>query len=806
MLRIFCPIFVLLFVFTANLPAQQVKNSPRDVHGAPILGTIDTDDAVFQVDTEAGIIRIGNRQTALFWNPDEQILSIDQNGLYAKISVPGATSQLILKHPATGRGGSVVEGMSLVLQDDEESVKGIYTLVEDSPFIVISTMFSKEMFENGPAKDLNFPKIELLFEQPADKLKTLGTAGLRPVNGHKGSYMFLAVADPETRSGVVAGWLTSKKGSGVVFSKKNDDDKVVLSPIIEYGKLLEPENPENHLEYLSEIFVLGRFDDCRRGLERYAWQIARTHQIRLKEIPAGYCTWYADQFGGACNEKEIVNLTEAAAEKLGPYGFNFVQIDDKWQSGISKNGPKKNFTEHNPEGPYPGGMKKTADMIRSHGMMAGIWFMPFAGSSEDPYWNKDWFVKSGVTDVLDEQGKSKRRYNQTVNKEGEPYESFWGGTSLDLTNPEVQQYLHDEVQRIAGQWNYNYFKLDGLWTGMANEQLYVNNEYRPDDLGEALFHDPSLTPIAAYRKGFEIIRRAAGDDVFVLGCNISQNMRTMGASFGCVDAMRIGPDNGAGWNSLKAGPWHGSNRYFLNGRVWWNDPDPVYVRDSMPLEHARLIASWVAVSGQLFAFSDWLPTLSEERVEILRRTIRPHGLRSSRPVDLFEQDLPRIWHLTTRSNRQLPEGALPPQQRDILAFYNWDEKESAKIEIASSRVDLPEAGEYVAFDFWGNQLFGTFTDKLSVELSPASCLILAVRPVENHPILLSTSQHVTQGIVDVSEEKWDPEKKTLSGVSRVVAGDDYELRIYDPVKKEIRREVFKPTETTDAFPWSVSFE
>ena len=39
-----------------------------------------------------------------------------------------------------------------------------------------------------------------------------------------------------------------------------------------------------------------------------------------------------------------------AAEKFGPYGFNFVQIDDGWQDGDAKgpkdkkNGPHKNFT------------------------------------------------------------------------------------------------------------------------------------------------------------------------------------------------------------------------------------------------------------------------------------------------------------------------------------------------------------------------------------------------------------------------------------------------------------------------------
>lgn len=44
----------------------------------------------------------------------------------------------------------------------------------------------------------------------------------------------------------------------------------------------------------------------------------------------------------------------------------------------------------------------------------------------------------------------------------------------------------------------------------------------------------------------------------------------------------------------------------------------------------------------------------------------------------------------------------------------------------------------------------------------------------------STNRHISQGIVDVLEETWDENAKSLSGRSRVVAGDPYELRIVTP--------------------------
>jgi hypothetical protein len=66
---------------------------------------------------------------------------------------------------------------------------------------------------------------------------------------------------------------------------------------------------------------------------------------------------------------------------------------------------------------------------------------------------------------------------------------------------------------------------------------------------------------------------------------------------------------------------------------------------------------------------------------------------------------------------------------------------------------------------------------LESDLPPASCRILAIRPASTQPQVLGTSRHITQGVVDLLEEKWDSDTKTLQGASRVVANDPYELRI-----------------------------
>ncbi len=424
-----------------------------------------------------------------------------------------------------------------------------------------------------------------------------------------------------------------------------------------------------------------------------------------------------------------------------------VQIDDGWQAGISTNGPKRNFTTNAAQGPYPSGMASIASAIRQHGLMPGIWFMPFAGTYYDPFFkdHQDWFVKRA---------------------DGAPYETDWGGTCLDLTNPDVLAYLRDNVRRIAHDWNFGYFKMDGLWTGTATRQQYVNEGFKDDNIGDAVHKNPNKTNIEAYRDGFKIIRQAAGTNVFILGCCIPQNMRSYGPAMGMVDAMRIGPDNGSGWDSLKCGPTFGSRHYFLNRRVWYNDPDPVYVRTNMPLNEARLICSWVAIAGQLNLSSEWLPGLPTERLDILKRTMPSHGLLP-RPVDLFDRPLPSIWLLSD------PRKDGP---RDIVALYNWGNQPETFSETLE-RIGLDPETEYQAFNYWENQVAGPFTNQLACTVPAHSCAILALRPVASHPQVLSTSRHVTQGVVDLAEERWNNSRDTLQGRSLVVAGEPYEIRI-----------------------------
>jgi hypothetical protein len=578
--------------------------------------------------------------------------------------------------------------------------------------------------------------------KPPEALKAFGTGGLAAPDKNPGSYMWQAVVEPQSRSGVVGGWITTDRGSGIVLTSVADG-RVRMDGRIDYGRLrLAPGKAET-----LETFAVGWFDDARLGMEAWADAVAKVYAIRLPPQPVGYCTWYHAR---ASSEKKLPEQSAFAAKELAPFGFSVIQIDDGWQDGDSKkNGPRKNFTQVKPDGPYPSGMKATADDIKSKGLVPGIWFMPFAGTYNDPWFEKrqDWFVKKA---------------------DGTPYDTSWGGTCMDLTHPAVQEYLRAEIKRIGGEWGYLYFKMDGMWTGTGTQQQYVNEGYKEDNMGDAVHHNLDKTNIEAFRDGQKLIREAAGPDVFILGCCTPQNMRSYGGTFGLVNAMRIGPDNGANWGGIQRGPIFGARNYHLHGRIWYNDPDPLYVRKSLPLVQAQAICSWVTVSGQLNMSSDAYAELPPERLDLLKRTMPSHGLQA-RPVDLFEEKVPRIWVVS--DDRRTP-------RRDVVGLFNWasDKKELA-VERPLKDLGLSDTAEYVAFEFWGNGLVPPFKGTLKLTLPPASCAVLSLRQVAEHPQLISTSRHIMQGIVDVLEEKWGAELRELSGTSKVVGGDAYELRV-----------------------------
>ncbi len=661
------------------------------------------------------------------------------------------------------------EGVALLVSaksDDKIEV----AVFPDFPFVVVSKILNGGKNKSRREKSVDLGTMALNINSiPPDELRANGTFGLlTPPAKEIGSYCYAAVASPATRSGVVAAYLTVGRGSGVVFVGRTNGATSIHSKI-DYGALYIPPGSTTR----SEKLAVGWFDDARIGLETYADAIAKRYDIHVKPPPVVYCSWY-HLYRGVTEDKLTRNIS-SAAKLLVPYGLSVAQIDDGWQGGaISRGTPKKAFFETDTS-KFPSGMKVMADDIKQKGLVPGIWYMPFSGDSDDPFFKNKQNLFARTAD-------------------GKIFNAKWGGNPFDMTKPEARSYVEKLARTLSRNWGYKYLKIDGLWNGAATSQQYINTRYTDDSLGQTKLADSSKTHIQALRDGLKAVRKGAGEDVFILGCCIPQNMRSFSGAFGLVDAMRIGPDNKPGYPAILRGPVFGARYYFLHRRVWINDPDPLYVRNRLPVNEKRLLCSWVALTGQLNASSETYGRLSKEGLDILRKTMPTHALHP-RPADFFDTPCPRIWLLT--DDKSSPS-------RDVVGFFNYGNprtppKEAkdgkpkkkkwrcpgdivAKPHSSTYSYDMEWIGlkpntTYVGYEFWTNKFIGPVKNRLEMTVPDRDCRIIALRETTGHPVVVSTSRHITQGVVDILAESWDDGNALLKVTSAVVANDPYEFRV-----------------------------
>lgn len=642
--------------------------------------------------------------------------------------------------------------------------KVTFTLYPSNPFLYIHTSIVNSSSVNMECNKMDIAKIEMSIGNGTSGLNHIGSGGLTMVEKAKGSYGYSMLADPNSRNSILVSWLTQKQGVGTVKPQLGRDGTYTVEAALEFGHYQV--KPQSERE--TDVLLIGLFADGRVGLETYADYLAKSYNIKLPAKPNVYCTWYhrADTGSGASNEKMLTQNATFASSHLKSFGLNVLQIDDNWQSSMMKGvdyntdpkkaglgvGPIKTFTDAN--GNFPNGMECMAKTINDNGFDAGIWFIPFAGDWHHKNFDKSIFAKDSI---------------------GRPYEAkLWSGTCIDASNPKGEQFLRDRFKRIYN-WGYRYFKIDGLHIGAPSENIYVNRSYDGKPIfGKAKIDDEQLTFVQCFRKGLSILNEEA-PNAFLLGCAATQNMSSLSSSFGLIDAMRVGPDNdGAArgvWSDVTAGADFAGNLYFLNNKVWYNDPDPFYIQKTISLDKARWMASWQAISGALGTSSVQYADLTAERLELLKRTLPTHNI-NARPIDILENAKPAIWMV---SNERV----------NIVGLFNWKEKQNTVIKYPLQRMGFDDSKEYLMFDYWENKYLGELTHELNMKLLPASCKVLAVVENKNVPQVISTSRHITQGLMDVLAEKWNAKKRILQGTSNVVKDDMYEIRVIVPENMEL---------------------
>jgi hypothetical protein len=205
---------------------------------------------------------------------------------------------------------------------------------------------------------------------------------------------------------------------------------------------------------------------------------------------------------------------------------------------------------------------------------------------------------------------------------------------------------------------------------------------------------------------------------------------------------------------------------------------------------AKVSANFHAIAGStLFLEEAFNEAYPENRIELLKR-ISPPTPDTSYPVDLFVRKPAQIWNMPVER---------PFGKWNVLSVFNFTSKTpregftyttpatreetfrfTASLDAAKD-LRLDPDKEYIVYEFWSRRLIGTFKGVFVTRpLNPYDCDIYSIVEKQDRPVLISTSRHIRQMAFDIKDMAYDGGQRMLGGVSRAVAGDPYQLRIYVP--------------------------
>jgi hypothetical protein len=450
---------------------------------------------------------------------------------------------------------------------------------------------------------------------------------------------------------------------------------------------------------------------------------------------AGWISWFA--FYDRVTEDDIVRTADVLSDVLLPFGYDILQIDDGYQNG---EGLPELWLSANAK--FPHGLAFLPQYIRSRGLRPGIWTNTAFKQRDFAEAHKDWFV----TDAS-----------------GRPAYGSWIQFSLDASNPKAVDAIVRPLYRGLREMGWDYFKVDAL----------RHLRYEGYNAAADYFVRKKSGLAETYRRYVETIRQEIGRDVFLLGCwGIRPEL------IGLLDGCRIGTDGFSYAGLAQFNSW--------NNVVWRNDPDHIELNDDR--YRSTLVTS---LTGSILLLTDKPELYRTAAAEPAKRAA---PVLATLPGQLFDVDpsrsgaLDRVDSEVSGSGPRVFDAGLTPACDLFLLevnrpFESWAvlgrTGESVRA-IRFADLGLDPSREYFVFEFWSKRLLGSFRG--SFEPGPLDPVFrsqsLVIRARASNPQVLATSRHLTAGGVDLVDVSW--KDGALSGRSRVVAGDTYDLYMTEP--------------------------
>ena len=448
--------------------------------------------------------------------------------------------------------------------------------------------------------------------------------------------------------------------------------------------------------------------------------------------PVGWMTWYAVKFD-ACEEKVLENA-KWQVEHLKEFGANTVWVDWEWYHNAFWCDRNDGVNSLHPDPKkYPHGMKYIADKLKEMGLIPSLWI----GFANEPCRNEyiEKYPEMVVSDEL----------------------SWCGKYFLDFSNPHyLNEYLPAAVKNVH-QWGYEAVKYDTLPIAITQHEKYHMNMY-----------DSSLTSKEAFRGMVKKTRELLGKNMYMLSCAGSTNAEILWAS-DLFDAARIGDDIFSWEDYLKNCIDKVLMFYPLHNIQFYNDPDNVVLREEFnTFEQAKSRASLVSLLGLPMTFGDEFSALSEDRINLLKRSL---PILDIHPSDLCnaafdKQQLLINLHISKEY-----------ENYQVTGVFNMTEESVSRSLSLSEDLHLEE-GNYLVYDFYRDTYLGEIRDSIRLDFLPYECRILSLRSASGVPQIISTSRHITQGAAEILDMQFTKDKLTLS--ASLIAEDRYTVSMFIP--------------------------
>lgn len=374
----------------------------------------------------------------------------------------------------------------------------------------------------------------------------------------------------------------------------------------------------------SETTLILRADTPLQAMTAYADHLPDLPPEQLPAPMVGWNSW--DYYFTTVSHQAIQeNLEFIRQDPILRDKLQAVVIDDGWETCVGEW-----YANHR----FPEGLAAVAELIKSYGMIPGIW------------------TNGAQTESLCEPALRHPEY-YILDEFGIPF-TVDGKQVIDPTHPAAERFILDTYRRLY-EAGFRIFKVDFISTIAEGKRFY----------------DPACGPYEAIRRLIRLIRQAVGPDSHILGCSFPAECGP-----GIVDSSRISVDIHNHWPHILWIMEFLQARFWMNGKLFRSDPDMLVVRGSetsleeetnvfnpwnlVPPGKDRFTSRWrrgpvftyteaetwanvVVFSGGDLMLGDRLSMLSNQGLELVYSHLEPHT-HAAVPLDLGDQELAEYWY------------------------------------------------------------------------------------------------------------------------------------------------------------------